>query len=137
MSKKLLFISHAAPEDNDLSGWLASKLRLLGYEVWMDVKNLRADSSFWNEIELKMRDESIRDEVESAIDMRKSFCYETNVNSTPLYWPDKFKQNNCRLELAFFCLDATDKVKERVQIRIENGDHFVSGYEIASRPIGR
>ncbi|WP_340067080.1 toll/interleukin-1 receptor domain-containing protein [Ascidiimonas aurantiaca] len=60
MSKKLLFISHAAPEDNYLAGWLASKLRLLGYEVWVDVKNLRAGSSFWNEIELKMRDDSIR-----------------------------------------------------------------------------
>lgn len=56
--KRLLFISHAAPEDNYLAAWLASKLRLLGYEVWVDVKDLRAGSSFWNEIELKMRDES-------------------------------------------------------------------------------
>ncbi len=60
MNKKLLFISHAAPEDNYLAGWIASKLKLLGYEVWVDVKDLRAGSSFWNEIELKMRNDSIR-----------------------------------------------------------------------------
>lgn len=73
------------------------------------------------------------DEVEKAIDMRKSFCYETNFHSTPLYWPEKFKQNDYRLELAFFCLDSTDNAKERVQIRVENGGHIVPGYEIESR----
>lgn len=35
--------------------------------------------------------------------------------------------------MAFFCLDSTDKAKERVQIRVENGGHFVLGYEIESR----
>lgn len=60
LNKNLLFISHAAPENNYLAGWLASKLRLLGYEVWVDVEDLRSGSSFWNEIELKMRNDSIR-----------------------------------------------------------------------------
>lgn len=60
MPKELLFISHASPEDNYLAGWLASKLRLLGYEVWVDIKDLRTGGAFWNEIELRMRDESIR-----------------------------------------------------------------------------
>ncbi len=60
MEKKLLFISHSAPKDNYLASWLASKLTLLGYEVWIDVNDLRSGSSFWNEIELTMRNESIR-----------------------------------------------------------------------------
>ncbi|MEX0980495.1 MAG: toll/interleukin-1 receptor domain-containing protein [Bacteroidales bacterium] len=60
MSKNLIFISHSVPEDNYLAAWLASKLGLIGYEVWVDVEDLRSGSSFWNEIELKMRNESIR-----------------------------------------------------------------------------
>lgn len=58
--KKLIFISHAVPGDNYLSGWIASKLSLMGYEVWVDLEDLRSGSAFWNEIELKMRNESIR-----------------------------------------------------------------------------
>ncbi len=59
-SKKLIFISHAVPNDNYLAVWLASKLRLLGYEAWVDKEDLRSGSAFWNEIELKMRNDSIR-----------------------------------------------------------------------------
>jgi len=32
-----IFISHAAPDDNDFTKWLALKLIALGYEVWCDV----------------------------------------------------------------------------------------------------
>ncbi|WP_282160921.1 toll/interleukin-1 receptor domain-containing protein [Ulvibacterium marinum] len=58
--KSLLFISHAVPQDDYLAVWLASKLKLLGYDVWVDKKDLRSGSAFWNEIELKMRDQSIK-----------------------------------------------------------------------------
>lgn len=58
--KDLIFISHAVPEDDYLAIWITSKLKLLGYNVWVDKKDLRSGSAFWNEIELKMRDHSIR-----------------------------------------------------------------------------
>lgn len=60
MNKDLIFISHSVPEDNYLASWLASKLGQIGYKVWVDVEDLRSGSAFWNEIELKMRNESIR-----------------------------------------------------------------------------
>lgn len=58
--KKLIFISHAQPEDDYLAIWLASKLRLLGYNVWVDKDNLSKGDAFWHEIELKMKNESLR-----------------------------------------------------------------------------
>jgi len=59
-TKKTLFISHSAPEDNYLASWLASKLKLLGYHVWVDIEDLRSGSSFWPKIEDKIRNKSIR-----------------------------------------------------------------------------
>lgn len=58
--KELIFISHAVPQDDYLAVWLASKLALLGYEVWVDKEDLRSGSAFWNDIEITMRDKSIR-----------------------------------------------------------------------------
>jgi len=40
--------------------WLASKLRLLGYEVWVDKEDLRSGSAFWMDIDRRIRDESFR-----------------------------------------------------------------------------
>lgn len=60
IDKKLIFISHAQPEDDYLAVWLASKLRQLGYQVWVDKDNLMKGDAFWNEIELKMKNDSLR-----------------------------------------------------------------------------
>jgi len=59
-SKKTLFISHSAPQDNYIASWLAAKLKLFGYEVWVDVKDLRSGSSFWPNIEHTIRNNSIK-----------------------------------------------------------------------------
>ncbi|AEV31552.1 hypothetical protein Oweho_0536 [Owenweeksia hongkongensis DSM 17368] len=60
VDKKLIFISHAQPEDDYLAVWLASKLRQLGYEVWVDKDNLKKGDAFWNEIELRIKNDSLR-----------------------------------------------------------------------------
>ncbi len=36
----------------------------------------------------------LEERIQKAIDNRFDFCYETNFNSTPLYWPQKFKNND-------------------------------------------
>jgi len=98
--------------------------------------------NFYNsliDIELKERmahnlsSENSRTSIETAIEQKENFCYETNFNSTPLHWPTIFKQEDYRLELTFFCLDSIDKAKERVRIRVENGGHFVPDLEIEER----
>ncbi|ANW96093.1 hypothetical protein AXE80_07285 [Wenyingzhuangia fucanilytica] len=71
--------------------------------------------------------------IKSSIKNRTDFCYETNFNSTPLYWPEIFKSENYRIEIVFFCLDSIEKAKERVRIRFENGGHFVPDNEVKER----
>lgn len=55
-----LFLSHATPEDNKFASWLATKLELHGYDVWIDVKELDPANDFWNTIEATIRDEAVK-----------------------------------------------------------------------------
>ncbi|MEM9078678.1 MAG: toll/interleukin-1 receptor domain-containing protein [Bacteroidota bacterium] len=48
--KEIIFISHANPEDNYFAAWLASKLRLLGYNAWVDVEDFRTGDAFFTKI---------------------------------------------------------------------------------------
>ena len=38
--RRLVFISHANPEDNEFASWLGTKLTAAGYEVWTDMLKL-------------------------------------------------------------------------------------------------
>ncbi|MDR1561501.1 MAG: toll/interleukin-1 receptor domain-containing protein [Dysgonamonadaceae bacterium] len=55
-----LFISHATPTDNEFAAWLATKLELYGYDVWVDIRELDPASDFWKKIETTIRDEAIK-----------------------------------------------------------------------------
>lgn len=50
MPRRLLFLSHATPQDNDIAKWLATQLAIAGYEVWCDVRQLLGGEKFWNDI---------------------------------------------------------------------------------------
>lgn len=58
--RKKIFISHATPEDNDFTIWLASRLELLGYEVWIDKNGLVGGEKFWETIDNVIRNEAIK-----------------------------------------------------------------------------
>ena len=58
--KRSLFISHASPEDNDFTRWLALKLIGLGYEVWCDLLYLDKGTDFWRRIEQEIRDNTFK-----------------------------------------------------------------------------
>jgi len=49
-SRRLLFISHATPQDNSFAIWVAAQLANAGYEVWCDVARLLGGEVFWNDI---------------------------------------------------------------------------------------
>lgn len=55
-----IFISHAAPDDNDFTKWLALKLIALGYEVWCDVLFLDKGADFWKVIDREIREGAIK-----------------------------------------------------------------------------
>ena len=58
--KKYLFISHATPDDNEFSVWLATKLELCGYKVWIDYNELTPSSDFWLKIDSAIRNDTIK-----------------------------------------------------------------------------
>lgn len=58
--RKKLFISHAAPDDNDFTRWLALKLIGLGYEVWCDILELQKGIDFWTSIEKEIREHTCK-----------------------------------------------------------------------------
>jgi hypothetical protein len=55
-----IFISHAAPDDNDFTKWLALKLISLGHEVWCDVLFLDKGADFWKSIDDEIRNHAIK-----------------------------------------------------------------------------
>ncbi len=58
--RKLVFISHANPQDNDATLWLASKLACAGYEVWSDLTKLFGGELFWDDIEDAIRNHAAK-----------------------------------------------------------------------------
>lgn len=56
--REKIFISHASPADNYFTAWLSSKLKLLGYDVWVELDELKSGDAFWPEIENAIRNQS-------------------------------------------------------------------------------
>lgn len=55
-----IFISHATPDDNDFTKWLALKLIGLGYEIWCDILFLDKGVDFWSNIEKEIRENACK-----------------------------------------------------------------------------
>lgn len=89
-----------------------------------ELKDRMAHNLAWNELE---------SQVARSINEKCDFAYETNFHDSPLFWPEKFKSNGFKLRLVFFCLNSLEEAKRRVQIRVENGGHFVPEDEIKNR----
>ncbi len=59
-TRRIVFISHSNPEDNDFTTWIAARLALAGYEVWSDLTQLIGGEVFWKDIEEAIRHHSIK-----------------------------------------------------------------------------
>lgn len=66
-----IFISHATPEDNEFTVWLASRLELLGYKVWIDKKELLGGETFWETIESTIKINAVK----FLLVYSKNICY--------------------------------------------------------------
>ena len=102
-------------------------------KVYKEKYNSLIVSDIQNAMAHNLSHKQLEDSVDDAITNNRNFTYETNFNSTPLYWPRIFKNAKYKLKLIFFCLDSVDEAKRRVQIRVENGGHFVPNDEIIER----
>ena len=59
--KRVVFISHANPEDNPAAAWFATQLTLLGYEVWCDLKSAHGgESDFWLKVQNTIEKEAVK-----------------------------------------------------------------------------
>ncbi len=48
--RRLVFISHANPEENEFAAWLGTRLIGAGYSVWSDLLRLIGGEPFWRDI---------------------------------------------------------------------------------------
>ena len=55
-----LLISHANPEDNEFTLWLALQLANEGYKVWCDLTHLLGGEVFWDDIEKAIRTDAAK-----------------------------------------------------------------------------
>jgi len=55
MTRDMLFIRHANPEDNDLTRWPALQLAKDGYPAWCDLTELLGGERFWDNAEQAIR----------------------------------------------------------------------------------
>lgn len=102
-------------------------------KYFLDIYNAMSDSELRERMSHHQAFEMLEQSVESAIKNRLSFCYETNFNSTPMHWPEKFRSNGYEINMIYFCLNSVDEAKKRVQIRYENGGHYVPDNEVEER----
>ncbi len=101
-----IFISHSTPQDNEFSIWIASRLEMLGYKVWVDKNGLLGGERFWPTIQ-KAIDNSIKilfvysknilnsegtlkQGIENELEYGKSVAYENKLNDfiIPLHIDD-------------------------------------------------
>ena len=58
--RDMLFLSHANPEDNEFTRWLALRLAAEGFPVWSDLTQLLGGEDFWRDAELAIRTRTAR-----------------------------------------------------------------------------
>ena len=59
-TKDMVFISHANPEDNDFTRWLALQLAKDGFGVWCDLTKLLGGENFWKDAEAAIRSRTVK-----------------------------------------------------------------------------
>src|SRR5437667_2834996 len=58
--RRVLFVSHANPQDNYATLWLCSRLAAAGYEVWSDLTRLIGGELFWKDVQEAIRSHAVK-----------------------------------------------------------------------------
>jgi len=59
-ARDTLLLSHANPEDNEFTLWLALQLANEGYRVWCDLTKLLGGEVFWDDIEEVIKTRAVK-----------------------------------------------------------------------------
>ncbi|MBT0812888.1 zeta toxin family protein [Litoribacter ruber] len=101
--------------------------------LFLDYYNSLPDSELREEIARNKTTENFESSIQKTWANNTDFCYETNFDSHPLFWPQKFREKCYQINLIFFCLDNQEIARHRIQVRTEFKGHFVDNTTIDLR----
>lgn len=108
------------------SSFLPEGLTSFDYDrLYIENYNSLPDSELRDEFAKNQTIKDFESSIDKALDNKLDFCYETNFDSLPLFWAQKFKEKGYVLNLIFFCIENQDIAKHRIQVRTEFKGHFV------------
>lgn len=73
--------------------------------VFLENYNQLPDSELREQIARNQTTELFEHSINDALKNRTSFCYETNFDTNPIHWAQKFKEKDFQLNLIFFCIE--------------------------------
>lgn len=68
--------------------------------------------------------------INNSLITKSDFCYETNFDTNPIYWAEKFKAEGFTINLIFFCIENQEIARHRIQVRTEFKGLFVDNETI-------
>lgn len=98
--------------------------------LYLEYYNSLSDSELRDQFAKNQTTKDFEFSIKKAIQNKTDFCYETNFDAHPLYWPQKFKENGYDLNLIFFCVANQEIARHRIQVRTEFKGHFVDNATI-------
>ncbi|HEX3008476.1 MAG TPA: zeta toxin family protein [Bacteroidales bacterium] len=116
------------------SSFLPEGLTSFDYDkVYLEYYYSLPDSELREQFSKNKTSDDFERAIERALLKQTDFCYETNFDSHPIYWPQRFKENGYQISLIFFCLENQEIAKHRIQVRKEFKGHFVNDRTIDSK----
>jgi predicted ABC-type ATPase len=108
------------------SSFLPEGLTSFDYDrLFLENYNSLSDSELREVFARNQTTKDFESSIDKALLNKADFCYETNFDSHPLHWAQKFKENGYQINLIFFCLDNQEIARHRIQVRTEFKGHFV------------
>jgi predicted ABC-type ATPase len=113
------------------SSFLPEGLSSFDYDrVFIENYNSLPDSELRDQFAKNQTTEDFERAVGKALLNNTDFCYETNFDSHPIFWAQKFRDKGYQINLIFFCLDKQEIARHRIQVRTEFNGHFVDNRAI-------
>lgn len=113
------------------SSFLPEGLTSFDYDrIFIENYNSLPDSELREYFAQNQTTQHFESSIDKALKDNADFCYETNFDSHPLYWPQKFKENGYQINLIFFSLENQDIARHRIHVRTEFKGHFVDNKTI-------
>lgn len=99
-------------------------------KLFLEYYNELPDSELRDKIARNLTSSDFQKAIELSIKTKSDFCYETNLDSSPVHWPNQFRLNGYELHVIFFCLQDQKIARNRVMERTEFKGHFVDNTTI-------